>query len=89
MILSSKNEINEFVEQYYNDLIINSNSYSKQNNFNSKKKNDNPCLTEIDFYPPPDNRVLKSNVRDVNGGDNFADYCEYFFDLLEEEDYYD
>lgn len=47
------------------------------------------CLTEADFYPPSDNRVLKSNVEDIFGGDNFADYCEYIFDLLDEEERYD
>ena len=46
-------------------------------------------LTEIDFYPPTDNRVWKSYVEDIDGGDNFADYCEYIFEILEEEDYYD
>ena len=45
-------------------------------------------LTEADFYPPTDNRVWKSYVKDIDGGDNFADYCEYIFELLEEEDYY-
>lgn len=49
----------------------------------------NDCLTEKDFYPPCDNRSLKSNVKNIVGGDNFADYCEYIFDLLEEEGYYD
>lgn len=47
------------------------------------------CLTEQDFYPPSDNRYLKSYVKDINGGDNFADYCEYIFELLEEEGYYE
>lgn len=47
------------------------------------------CLTEVDFYPPSDNRTLKSNVGNIAGGDNFADYCEYIFDLLEEEEYFD
>ena len=47
-------------------------------------------LTEEDFYPPSDNRYLSSYVKDINGGDNFADYCEYIFELLEEEEeYYD
>lgn len=36
-----------------------------------------------------DNRVLKSYVEDIDGGDNFADYCEYIFNLYEEEDYYE
>lgn len=49
----------------------------------------NRCLTEADFYPPSDNRCLKSNVKNIAGGDNFADYCEYIFDLLEEEGYYE
>lgn len=49
----------------------------------------NKCLTEADFYPPSDNRCLKSNVKDIVGGDTFADYCEYIFDLLEEDGYYD
>ena len=46
-------------------------------------------LTEEDFYPPEDKRILKSYVEDIDDGDNFADYCEYFFELLEEENYYD
>lgn len=46
-------------------------------------------LKESDFYPPDDNRVLKSNIEDIDGGDNFTDYCEYFFKMLEEEDYYE
>jgi hypothetical protein len=47
------------------------------------------CLTEADFYPPVDNRSVKSNVRDIAGGDNFADYCKDMFNLLEEEGYYE
>lgn len=47
------------------------------------------CITESDFYPPSDDRVLKSYVDDIDGGDNFIDYCEYIFDLLDEEGYYD
>jgi hypothetical protein len=45
-------------------------------------------LDEQDFYPPADNRTWKSSVRDVRGGDNFADYCEYFFEMLDEEEYF-
>lgn len=55
----------------------------------NRKSDEHFYLTEKDFYPPEDNRVLKSYVEDVEGGDNFADYCEYIFDLLEEEGYYD
>lgn len=47
------------------------------------------CLTEESFYPPYDNRCFKSYVEDIDGGDNFADYCGYIFELLEEEDYYE
>ena len=36
-----------------------------------------------------DNRVWKSNVRDVVGGDNFADFCEEFFESLDEEEYFE
>jgi hypothetical protein len=46
-------------------------------------------LTEQDFYPPADDRTWKSNVEDIEDGDNFADYCEEFFELLDEENYFD
>ena len=46
-------------------------------------------LTEDDFNQSFDNRVLKSYVEDIRGGDNFADYCSYIFKLYEEEGYYD
>lgn len=49
----------------------------------------NYYLTESDLYPPLDNRAWESYVEDIDGGDNFVDYCEYIFDLLEEEEYYD
>lgn len=47
-----------------------------------------PCdyLTEEDFYPPSDDRVFTSYVEDIDGGDNFADYCKDFFELYEEEE---
>lgn len=46
-------------------------------------------ITEESFYPPSDDRFLKSYVNDIEGGDNFADYCESFFELLEEEGYFE
>lgn len=46
-------------------------------------------LTNNNSYSLSDNRVLESYVEDIDGGDNFADYCRYIFDLLEEEGYYD
>lgn len=36
-----------------------------------------------------DNRTWKSNIEDIKGGDNFADYCEEFFELLDEEEYFE
>lgn len=48
----------------------------------------NDVLTEEDFYPPVDNRYLKSNIYDIYEG-NFAEYSEYIFDLYEEEDYWE
>ena len=36
-----------------------------------------------------DDRVWESYVEDIDGGDNFADYCEYFFGLLDEEEYFE
>lgn len=52
-------------------------------------KNQYVCLTEKDFYPPSDDRALTSYIEDIDNGDNFADYCEYIFEIYEEEDYWD
>ena len=46
-------------------------------------------LTDKDFYPPSDDRYFESYIEDIDGGDNFADYCTDFFEMLEEENYYD
>lgn len=46
-------------------------------------------LKESDFYPPHDDRVWKSNIEDIEGGDNFVDFCDEFFKMLEEEGYFD
>ena len=46
-------------------------------------------LTEDDFYSSSDDRAWTSNIEDIDGGDNFADYCQYIFKLLNEEGYYD
>ena len=51
--------------------------------------NDKSCLKESDFYPPSDDRVWTSNVDDIDGGDNFADYCKYIFEILDEEEYWE
>jgi hypothetical protein len=55
----------------------------------NNKKIYNNVLSEEDFYPPTDNRYWKSNVRDIAGGDNFADHCEYIFKIYESEEYYE
>ena len=54
--------------------------------FNYLYKN---VLNEIDFYPPPDNRVWETYIEDIEDGDNFADYCKYFFSICDEEEYFD
>ena len=43
---------------------------------------------EIDTLDSDDS-YWTSNVEDINGGDNFADYCKEFFKMLDEEEYYD
>ena len=58
-------------------------------NKNDVRTDDNFCLKGSDFYPPSDDRVWKSNIEDIDGGDNFADYCEEFFQMLDEEDYWE
>ena len=63
--------------------------YNFEDMFDKIEEDYTDCLTEEDFYPPADERILKSHIRDIDGGDNFSDYCEYMFDLLEEEGYWD
>lgn len=47
--------------------------------------------TDNDFCSEPlvDDRVWESYVEDIDGGDNFADYCQYVFGMLDEEEYFD
>ncbi len=40
-------------------------------------------LTEEDFYPPEDLRLCESLVEDIDGGDCYADYVEYFWSSYE------
>lgn len=56
---------------------------------NKHEEQQYPILTEEDFYPPVDDRTFDSYIEDIEDGDNFADYCEYIFELLDEEEYYD
>ena len=85
-----KYDLNKYLIEIdsYSDSDSNVNLYFSKAKF-SAKKNDDFCLTEIDFYPPSDERYLESYVEDIYGGDNFADYCKEFFEMLEEEGYYD
>ena len=46
---------------------------------------ENLDLTERDFYPPKDTRVIKSGVSDIYGGDRFEDYVEEFYEEYESE----
>ncbi len=73
-------------------MLMRNNEYNVDeilNGLNDDDKQSYDYLTEESFYPPSDNRVLESCVEDIDGGDNFADYCEYIFELLDEEGYYD
>lgn len=53
------------------------------------KKYQDYILSEEDFYPPSDDRVLVSFIEDIEDGDNYADYCRDIFRLYEEEGYYE
>ena len=50
-----------------------------------QKINSHYVLTEKDFYPPEDTRYYQSGVADIDGGDNFADYANSFFNEYEDE----
>jgi hypothetical protein len=73
----------------FGDELLNEECEKELNEQDCHFKDTEPCLTEQDFYPPSDNRVWKSNIKDVDNGDNFADYCVEFFEMLDEDEYYD
>jgi hypothetical protein len=53
---------------------------------NSNTKLDNYYeLTEKDFYPPEDTRIYCSGIEDINGGDNFDDYIQSFYEEYADE----
>lgn len=60
-----------------------------ENDESNNLRNKDCHPTDIDFYQPSDDRVWESNVEDIDGGDNFADYCKYIFGVLAEEEYFD
>lgn len=41
-------------------------------------------LNELSFYPPSDERLYTSVIEDIDGGDNFAEYVEYFWETYED-----
>ena len=76
-----------------NEKIMFSDELNKKDYYplplDDRQSNNEYYLTEEDFYPPYDNRHLESYVEDIDGGDNFFEYCEYVFDIFEEENYWD
>ena len=60
-----------------------------QKKYDKILNNKSYVLTEQDFYPPSDDRVWTSEIEDIDDGDSFADYCKEFFEMLDEEDYYE
>lgn len=42
-------------------------------------------LTDKDFYPPQDDRIFKSGVSDIYGGDSYSDYAESFYNIYSDE----
>lgn len=64
---------------------------------NKNKMSYNDELTEKDFYPPADNRMLHTyNIEDFEDEEEyikyikeFEEYTEYIYDLYEEEGFYE
>lgn len=76
-------------EKRKEEMLMKNDKYDIDEILNELNGQPDDCLTEESFYPPSDNRYLESYVEDIDDGDNFADYCEYIFELLEEEGYYE
>lgn len=47
------------------------------------------CSDDRSWELSSDDRTWMSNVYDINGGDNFADFCEEFFEMLDENNYWE
>jgi len=47
------------------------------------------ALTEESFYPPSDGRLYVSGIDDIEGGDSFCEYAEYFWETYGNEIYDD
>lgn len=78
--------MNKFLKETddFNDLL-----FKLEKSYYDYLMNKDYCLSEKDFYPAQDNRVLISYIEDIEDGDNFSDYCTYIFDLYEENGFYD
>jgi hypothetical protein len=76
-------------EKRKEEMLMKNDKYDIDEILNEINGQTDDCLTEESFYPPSDNRYWESYVEDIDDGDNFADYCEYIFELLEEEGYYE
>lgn len=42
-------------------------------------------LSERSFFPPEDGRVYVSGIKDIRGGDCFAEHSEWFWNEYEDE----
>ena len=40
-------------------------------------------ISEKDFYPPEDDRFHVFGIDDIDGGDTYGEYLEYFWDNYE------
>ena len=77
---------------FYNDYIQDEDFYDKKLSLEEieyLEKLSEYELSEKDFYPPEDTRVLHSGVDDIIGGDNFVDFTTDIFDIYDEEEYFD
>lgn len=45
-------------------------------------------LSEKDFYPPSDNRILQTYIEELYDGE-FSEFAEDTFDLYESENYWE
>lgn len=78
--LTFDNELNEiFIDELEEEL--------NQQDFCPRTQDD--YLVEFYLSANMDDRTWKSYVEDIDGGDNFAEYCEYIFKILEEEEYFE
>ena len=73
---NEENSYNEIMDKELYDYLLNDDEF-----FLSEDEQ------ELEIFE--DNLYWKSVVEDIDGGDNFIDYCEWFFEMLEEEGYYE